>query len=416
MLSDAELILGLSRHVGTYAASPAKAALEQLEFAGRVFELAWRLRGSGVSSVQRVAAIGIEAAVGPRGLFGEVLPALQTLGWLDIRKDDDGKPLAVDERIPAPGELIKLADQVLDVVHPTALERAALILLRETSRQPLTREAAMQACSETADDKVVEDALRHVVAIKLVREVVTDDGASVVFNPNIWVGDDEMAQAALKVEDANVRAAVGALIEEVAVEPGLPQDSVTSTEQRWIDFAVAHGLVQRSLVVTSEGKERAFLFTPHLTRDPFGVGQGDPSGHVRQLVGSMIYAATFARYKLEDPAAFIRRLIKDGEAGDASPIGTDYPMLETAGIVRVQPAERYFKLELLQPDIAERAVVFLEGRGRGPSMKAEGLRAQRSYRHLERERASIAHETPIDDEEAKRLISALRDVTARRTF
>src|SRR5688500_14837503 len=104
----------------------------------------------------------------------------------------------------------------------------------------------------------------------------------------------------------------------------------------------------------------------------------------------MVYAATFARYRLEVPATFMRRLIENGGAGDASRIGTDYPMLETAGIVRVEKAKKYYKLVLLQADIAEEALRHLEDRSGPGDPTARGLRAQRSYVHVERERARLA--------------------------
>ena len=77
----------------------------------------------------------------------------------------------------------------------------------------------------------------------------------------------------------------------------------TATEQRWVDFAVSQGLVERSLVQTGDGAEEGFLFSPHLKRNAFGEELTDPSGHVRQLVGSMIYASTFATWKLHARAA-----------------------------------------------------------------------------------------------------------------
>src|SRR5262245_27750863 len=135
----------------------------------------------------------------------------------------------------------------------------------------------------------------------------------------------------------------------------------------------------------------------------------------------MIYAATFAEYKLSNPAAFVRRLINHGEAGDASPIGTDYPMLETAGIVRVVPGstdERY-RLQLLQADVAEEALEILEYRssdgGSDPTVRA-GLRGQRSYSHVERERAKLAQQAPADEVHRRDLLAALRETTARREF
>jgi hypothetical protein len=135
----------------------------------------------------------------------------------------------------------------------------------------------------------------------------------------------------LRIEDSRAQKEVGALMEEVAARPGLPQAHAKSTSREWVDFAVSQGLVQRTVVETSRKEEQAFLFTPHLARDPFGATSGDPSGHLRQLVGSMIYAATFATHKLYSPARFVQVLVNSGEAGDASDIGTDYTMLETAG-------------------------------------------------------------------------------------
>ena len=418
MLTNAELILGLHRHLSAFAASPATAALGQLSFAGQVFEIAWRLRGSGVSTGHRVAAIGVDAAIGQRTLLRDVLPALAALGWveLDVR---EGTLYSVSEAIPPPAELVNLADAVLAVALPTPVEKAALALVLATTRQPLLTDAAIEAgmAGGGASEEDAVAALRHLAALSLVRRLTTDDGREIVFNPNVWVGDTEVMTAALRVEDARVRTEIGALIEEISANPGMPQDHVTSTERKWVDFAVALGLVQRSLVVTSDHKERAFLFTPHIARDPFGIRSGDPSGHVRQLIGSMIYATTFAEYRLDYPAAFVRRLLQDGEAGDASPISTDYPMLEKAGIVRVEPAMRYSKLVLLQADVAEGALQYLEDRAGGTgSATARGLGAQRSYIHVERERARLAHTAPVDSVEARRLMSALRDTTARRDF
>ena len=63
-----ELILGLSRHLDRFAAGSSKAALQELVDAGKVFELAFRLKGSGTNTPARVTAIGHEAGLGGRDL------------------------------------------------------------------------------------------------------------------------------------------------------------------------------------------------------------------------------------------------------------------------------------------------------------------------------------------------------------
>lgn len=49
-MHDAEMMLGLHRHLTAYSVVPATSALGELQFAGKLYELAFRLRGSGVSS------------------------------------------------------------------------------------------------------------------------------------------------------------------------------------------------------------------------------------------------------------------------------------------------------------------------------------------------------------------------------
>ncbi|GIH51240.1 hypothetical protein SAMN05421833_125111 [Microbispora rosea] len=418
MIHDAQLLLGLSRHLSAYSISPVHAALDSLQFAGQVYELAWRLRQSQLSSAERIRAIAIEAKIGPRQLEREVLPTLEQLGWVQCQRDTNGQLLNVAALIPPANELIASASRLLDIVLADQTQRAALTILRATTRQPLERTACLAEAAAHGEQEA-EAALRHLTAINLVRQVRGDDGRTAVFNPNIWVGNEKVAAAALKTEDARVRTEVGALLEEVGASPGLPEAHVTSTEQRWVDFAVGVGLIERTVVQTANGAEQRFLFAPHMGRDPFGVAHGDPSGHVRQLVGSMIYASTFASWKLRSPGAFLYVLIRDGQAGGHERIAEDYPMLETAGTIRVVGTGRNAAMQLLQADVAEAALEIIDSRGShvgGSIDGVESLGDLRSYTHLERERAELASRVTLDDADARRIIDALRDTTAKRDF
>lgn len=421
ILSDTELILGLSRHLSAYSKGPERAALEPIEYAGWIFDMAFRLRGSTTSTPSRIRAIGLDVGLGPRDIR-DVVRNMEQLGWIAVDRDPVGQPLAVAEAIPAPSSLIKAAEEVLNVAEAGPHDRAVLSILHDTTVQPLLTSDALSSGRRApqATDRDAEDALRHLVAVGLLRTVNTDDGRQVVYNPNVWTQGDGIAQAALNAADAQATREVKALLEELAENPGLPEVLVKSTEAKWINFAVAQGLVQRSVIQTSEGIEQRFLFTPHLARDPFGGTAGDASGQVRQLVGSMIYAATFAEYKLHAPKAFLRKLISDGVAGDVTSIGTDYPMLEKAGIVKVIPgsSSKRFRLELLRSDVAEAALSILNIREitNENTHDAAAFRAQRAYVHVERERAKLALTADVDEVEQQRLLSALREVPSQRTF
>ncbi|MEV3858406.1 hypothetical protein AB0J38_29330 [Streptomyces sp. NPDC050095] len=354
-----------------------------------------------------------------------MLVTMENLGWVSVERDDNGVAVSITERIPTRGDLVLAAPVLLQTVMATAVERAALALLRATALQPLLVEAALQTAATAegvgGSEESAEAALRHLTHTGLIRRVVAADGREVLYNPNIWVQGDSIAQAALRAADARGTSEVTALLEELAENPGMPEERVTSTERRWIDFAVSQNLVQRSVVQTSDGGvERGFLFTPHLGRDPFGGSVADVSGHVRQLVGSMVYAATYAQFKLHSPDVFLRSLINRGIAGNVSSIGTDYPMLEKAGVVKVvagMTSGRY-SLQLLQPDVARDALKMLDTRegAEGESSDIAALRAQRSYVHVDKERARLALTAGIDEVEQARLIAALREVPVKRMF
>jgi hypothetical protein len=418
VLNLAETLLGLRRYLSAYASTGSRAALGSLEFAGQMMEMAVKLRGSGVSPAARVQAIAQAAGISRVELTRQILPALQELQLVDLSFQDD-QLLWVAESIPPVEQLVGDANRMLDLAITTADERALLRVLDATATIPLTYSAAVEvACEDVGgriDERAARTAIGHLEALGLLRRIVDDSGVDVVFNAKIWTTDRNYANAALRAEDGQVRRELMGLIQEISGTPGMPEDRVKSTEQRWINFAVSQGLVQRTSVVTVDADTKNFLFTPHLSRTPFGdeVPETlDPSGHVRQLIGSMVYASTFAQHRLWAPTAFLRAMLRNGEAGDASPIGTDYPMLETAGIVRVEPAARYSKMVLLQADVAEAAVQYIGDAGQSTSNAVVSLGSQVGYVDPDQSIARIGAEAQ-NPQDVARLMSALRETVRR---
>ena len=370
---------GLSRHLSAYAFGPDRAALAELEFVGRIYDLAFRLRGSTTSAPARVQAIAIDVGLANRDLR-QALTALESLSWVTVERDNAGAPVSVIESLPPAPELIAASSNLLDITFADKPQRAALAMLRATTLQPLLRTDALDQGIEASgcDDAAAESALGNLIAVGLIRVSSADAERDVLYNPNVWTQGDSIATAALNAADARATQAIQDLLEELAESPGLPEAKVTSTESRWVEFAVRQGLVQRSVIQTTEGGERGFLFTLHLRGIHFGGTAGDAWDTSCQLVGSMIYASTYAKNQLHSPDAFLRALIRNGVAGDATSIGTDYPMLEKSGIVRVVPSSgTRFRLELLQSDVAESALKLIQS-STGPGGSAGNAAALRA--------------------------------------
>jgi hypothetical protein len=420
VLTTAEILLGLSRHMGAYGASQPKADLGQLEFAGHVLEMAIRVRGSGVSSPERVIALGLDAGIAKRALLKEILPALEALSLVELERDATGAVRSVSEQVPPLEQLLDRADDILNVAMPEPLERMVMIVLRETTLMPITQNTALEACTSLGPEELALRAIEDLQSLHLCSLQHSADGEKVLFNPNVWAVDRDHSRAAIRAEDGVVRTALSGLLEEVASTAGLPEESVTSTDQKWIDYAVSQGLLLRSLVTTATGEERSFLFSPHMGRSTFDAPTGaDPSGHVRQLIGSMVFANRYASNQLFAPTRFLRRLIQNGEAGDATNIGTDYSMLETSGIVSVERANRYFKFVLLQADVAEQALTYLEDTDSNGTA-AGRLRGQRRYLQPEVERArrlvQPAKDALPSAGAAENILAALRQEMGRRRY
>ncbi len=87
--------------------SPEKAALGNLQFAGWVLDVAFRLRGSTTSPIGRVQAIGLDVGLSTRDLAG-VMATLELMQWITVTRDQDGKAVSVTEAMPSPAELVGL--------------------------------------------------------------------------------------------------------------------------------------------------------------------------------------------------------------------------------------------------------------------------------------------------------------------
>ncbi|MEU8227829.1 hypothetical protein [Kribbella sp. NPDC048915] len=374
-----------------------------------------------MTSAERACAMGRDAGIAKHRMHREILPTLEMLGLVDLEwTQSAGEVAVVSERIPPMPELFLMADQILRVVMPEAVELIALEILRQSTAMPITVATAIDLCSSLGDEPTIMRAIDDLESLHLCSRQQSADGDVVLFNPNVWAADKDYIMMALRAEDGAARAALMALVEEVSTTAGLPENEVVSTDPRWINYAVSQGLIQRSLVKTATGQERSFLFSPHMGRSAFDAPTGtDPSGHVRQLIGSMVFANRFASNRLFSPQAFLRRLIREGEAGNASAIKSDYSMLETAGIVRVEQAQPYYKFILLQSDVAEEALTHLNVSGGDGSM-AGGLREQQGYRHPERERARRRAELGRDAEPSpgatESILAALRQEAGRRRY
>ena len=115
-------------------------------------------------------------------------------------------------------------------------------------------------------------------------------------------------------------------------------------------------------VSTSGGVEKSFVLTPRM----FGTLEDklvdDICDQIKLFLSCIRFGQHYSKIsKVRDPVALVRALIERGSIGPATPIGTDYVMLEVEGIVKLRPAGGcMYYMDLVKDDIAKLTLQVLE--------------------------------------------------------
>jgi len=129
------------------------------------------------------------------------------------------------------------------------------------------------------------------------------------------------------------------------------------------------GVFDISKVETLGGNNAEFVFTPSMW-GPFGSDLlKDEQDHVRAMLSCVRYGQFFPteingmRFPIHSPSRYLGALIRRGKVGPASPIGSDYIILEKEGIVKLEKStykRNQFEMHLIKEDIAIRAKRILD--------------------------------------------------------
>src|SRR5260370_38056550 len=98
------------------------------------------------------------------------------------------------------------------------------------------------------------------------------------------------------------------------------------------------GFLDTTRVVTRIGNETFFTFSPTL-ESGLPITSTDVLHERKLFVAHILFGhrnASNATGRIQQPLVLVRALLREGEAGPATAINSDYPLLESHGIVRVK--------------------------------------------------------------------------------
>jgi hypothetical protein len=289
-----------------------------------------------------------------------VLPWLIRSGFVEI---DEDRTTVVCHVVDY-NAILKATYKLFEELGPTPEERAVLVLLEMSSQMPTTKGSVFERLTDQKD-RVVEVALDLAAGYEIVRLAEGDGIAEpIIYSPTIWGDNILKASRALSHMDATDREVLLELVNRVAKYQGMPEVAA----RNWLkiqgklhlcEFAVSIGLLDRTEILTKEGKRQAFLTTPHLYGEIAATHGRDVCDRVRLFLDSIRHGQHYGDWitgKIKDPVTLLDRLLRYREIGPCTAIGYDYILVEKAGIVTVVPhttKTNQFMMRLVQDDTVQ---------------------------------------------------------------
>jgi hypothetical protein len=341
--------------------------------AGEIAFLLNALKGRGTITVKEVTRIAKGQRIGAKRLNSNLIPTLQKLHNPRVSiVTRDQKPLRIEEHLDSARHLYEVVGQAWEMLEPSLIERGAIYILQHTFLAPRTQtEELSLLCKGGLADSEAESTLGVTMSFRIVQSF--EGGGldeAVLFNPYIWRSNQEKIAHAIVRLPSEERKFVNASLQKVSKWQAYPLAAL-GVKSGLLTTAHSIGLIDLVEVNTSTGDKQKFVFTPHLTTHPNVTRLADDLlNDVRAVLACISYGETYSKISRlggecrEKTINTLAKLLRDGEAGDATAIGVDYQLLEERGIIIAEPTATWpggrYKMRLLRPEPVEIALRVVE--------------------------------------------------------
>jgi hypothetical protein len=304
------------------------------------------------------------AGLGGLELTTTVLPALKKADLIDYTVDSQGRIARLDEFVGVSATVTEQTVQLLNTLSPRRSDLAFLHSVEIGAIAPLAQSQHLEEIVKRGfTEQEAEEALNLAKAVRLNLTVQSDElRERVVFSPYVW-GTKQLSLAKFLAElPPNERDALLGMSEQVLSTPGLHMSKLVASPGI-IRSAQGAGLIQAATVQSSTGASSTYVFSPLLEAED-DLCTTTEAFHLRKLfVAHILFGhekALAGGGTIYNPALLVDRLIKRGRVGPATNIGTDYHLLEMAGVVAVEPSGDRAFLRLVKPEIAQSGLEWIE--------------------------------------------------------
>ncbi|MER5850573.1 hypothetical protein ABT126_26985 [Streptomyces sp. NPDC002012] len=346
-----------------------RADIATLLLTGQAMDFASRMHGYGrITNAKAIRQFARLAGIPESALTFQVLPVLKQANVVDFAVDADGAVKSIEEFVGVSGTVIQQTFRVLEELKPSEEELALLHSIEIASWAPLTKTQHLdQIVKRGISDDAALRGLEYSLATAINRRVPSSDlNEEVIFNPNVWGTSQIQIASFLRNLPPNERDALLAICEQATVRPGSSLDDVGGNPSI-LRSARKVGLIQAATVKSNaQGKflTRTYVFSP-LIQTADDQSTTTEALHLRKLfIAHILFGrdkANLSAGRISDPVLLVSKLLNAGSVGPATNIGTDYHLLESHGVVRVEelPNGRAF-LKLIKEEIVRDGLDWLK--------------------------------------------------------
>jgi hypothetical protein len=370
-----------------------RAEVEILLLTGRAMDFAARLKGHQALVTlthELVHKYAKYAGLGALELTNTVLPALKKADLIDYSVNPQGRIVRLEEFVGVTATVVEQTVQLLNSFSPQRSDLAFLHSVEVGAIAPLAQSQHLDVVVKRGfTDREAAEALRLTRAVGLNLTVPSAElNEPIVFSPYVW-GTKQLSLAPFLAQlPPNERDALLGMSEQVLSTPGLHMSRLVASPAV-IRSAQNVGLIQAASVQSATGASSTYVFSPLLETED-NLCTTTEAFHLRKLfVAHILFGhekAVAGLGTISSPAVLVNSLIRRGRVGPATNIGTDYHLLEAAGVVAVEPdGDRAF-LRLVKPEIAEAGLEWIR-RITDPSGTGEITLSQRPAKFIKPEDA-----------------------------
>jgi hypothetical protein len=347
---------------------------EATRLAGQIAILLNALRGRNIVNLSELKRIGKANRIGKTIIQNNVIPILKRLkSNRIIILEQNGKIKGLEEHIDTSMQLYEIVARIWEMLDPSIIERGAIHVLKHTYDMPRFQEEEFGLLIN--DGFKEEDAVSTVgiaTSFRIIQKFEAKKfDEAMLFNPYVWRTNYEKIAHALNYMNDNEKEIVSQCITQAKDRPAYPVEKLTN-KRKLLITAHSIGLIDLVEVNTAVGDRKEFVFTPHLTTHPevASLYADDLLNDVRAVLSCISYGEHFSRIsKLggqnrAKTINFLKKLLKNGVAGDATAIGVDYKLLEERGIITVEPTPSppgtRFQMRLLRVEPLKIALRIIE--------------------------------------------------------